>query len=569
MNRVPCWPLPAAFLMTLWLSGGPAEPVLPQSPDPVKAESPHRALTAEDQILQAAGLATDGTALLDFFRRRQVTEADLPRIHDLIRQLGHNSFTVREKAANDLILRGPGVVPLLRQALQDPPDIEVMRRLELCLRRVETASQAPLTTAAVRLVALRKPADGTSVLLTYLQFAESESVADEIRAALTALAVVDGKPDPVLVAALSDSKAMKRGAAGEALCKMSAKQCWPAIRKLLQDPDSTVRLQVGLALAFAQEKEAIPVLIDLLVQAPQAQAWRVEDLLVRLAGDKAPPVSLGPDEASRRKCKEAWSAWWKIAGATIDLAQLLKATQWLNYTLAIVLDGPGESSGRVLELDPHKNTRWEITGLQFPMDAQVLPGERVLITEHTGNRVTERDARGATIHWEHKINRPIMAQRLPNGNTFIASNYALMEVDRAGKTIFNLRRDDIQKAAKARNGEIVIATGEETIVRLDTTGKQLQSFSGCVDVYGGRLDVLANGNVLVPEYSNNRVVEFNPDGQIVWQTSIEYPIAAVRLPNGNTLVTCMNKNTGVEIDRGGKEVWRYTANPRVTRLFRR
>jgi hypothetical protein len=546
--------------MTLWLTAHPAEPVLLPSPD--------RAGTPEDHILQAAGLATDGPALLDFFRRRLVTEADRPRIQELIRQLGNNAFAVREKAANDLILRGPGVVPLLRQALQDPPDIEVMRRLEQCLRRVESTSQAPLMTAAVRLVALRRPSDGTSVLLTYLPFAESESVADEIRAALTTLAVHDGKPDPVLVAALADGTAMKRGAAGEALCKTGVKQCWPAIRKLLYDPDPTVRLQVGLALAFAQEKEAIPVLIELLVQVPQTQAWRVEDLLFRLAEDKAPPVSLGADDAGRRKCKEAWSAWWKTAGATMDLAKLLKATQWLNYTLAIVLDGPGESSGRVLELDPRKNLRWEITGLQFPMDAQVLPGERVLITEHTGNRVSERDTKG-TIHWEQKIVRPIMAQRLPNGNTFIASNQALMEIDRAGKTVFNLRRDDIQKAAKTRNGEIVIATGEETIVRLDTTGKQLQSFNGCVDVYGGRLDVLANGNVLVPEYSNNRVAEFSADGQIVWQATMEVPIAAARLPNGNTLVTCMNKNTGVEIDRSGKQVWEYTANPRVTRLFRR
>src|SRR5262249_46296596 len=155
------------------------------------------------------------------------------------------------------------------------------------------------------------------------------------------------------------------------------------------------------------------------------------------------------DEAGRRKCKEAWTAWWKTAGTTIDLAKLVKSSQWLNYTLAIVLEGPGESVGRVLELDPHKNPRWEITGLQFPMDAQVLPGERVLITEHTGNRVTERDTKGKIL-WEQKVNRPIMAQRLPNGHTFIAANDVLMEVDRANKTIFNLRRDDIQKAAKTR-----------------------------------------------------------------------------------------------------------------------
>jgi HEAT repeat protein len=525
-------------------------------------------LVVEEQALQRAGVSTEGPALLDFFRHRLVTAADHPRIRKLIQQLGSNSFAIREKAANDLILMGPAITPLLRQALQDPPDIEVMRRLEQCLRRVDSGSQTSLMVAATRLVAVRKPAGATDALLTYLPFTDNESVADEVRAALAAVAVHEGKADPALVAALGDSQAVKRGAAGEVLCKTGVKECWPAIRKLLEDPDPGVRLQVGLALAFAQEKEAIPVLIDLLVQVPQAQAWRVEDLLYRLAEDKAPPVSLGVDEAARRKCQAAWAAWWQNASATIDLAKLVKSGQWLNYTLAIVLDGPGESPGRVLELDAHKNPRWEITGLQFPMDAQVLPGERVLITEHTGNRVTERDTKG-TILWEKKVTRPITGQRLPNGHTFIATNDLLMEVDRAGKEIFHLRRDDIMKAGKLRNGEIVIATGEERIVRLDTAGRQLGSFNGCVDIYGGRLDVLANGHIVVPEYSNGRVVEYSPEGQIVWQTRIEVPIAAFRLPNGNTLITCMNKNKGVEVDRTGKEVWEYTANPRVTRLFRR
>src|SRR5262249_25413070 len=155
--------------------------------------------------------------------------------------------------------------------------------------------------------------------------------------------------------------------AGEALCKARSKECWPAIRKLLQDPDPAVRLRVGLGLALAEEKEAIPVLIDLLLQVPQAQAWRIEDLLYRLAEAKAPPVSLGSDEAGRQKCKEAWAAWWQKTGATIDLAKLAKSAQWLNFTLAIILEGPGESPGRVRELDAHNNVRWEIGGLQFPM----------------------------------------------------------------------------------------------------------------------------------------------------------------------------------------------------------
>ncbi len=86
---------------------------------------------------------------------------------------------------------------------------------------------------------------------------------------------------------------------------------------------------------------------------------------------------------------------------------------------------------------------------------------------------------------------------------------------------------------------------------------------------GGRLDVLPDGHVLIPERAHNRVVEHDGDGKVVWEATVEEPVAAVRLPNGNTLVTSMTQNRAVEIDRAGKEVWQYKADTRVTRAFRR
>jgi hypothetical protein len=66
------------------------------------------------------------------------------------------------------------------------------------------------------------------------------------------------------------------------------------------------------------------------------------------------------------------------------------------------------------------------------------------------------------------------------------------------------------------------------------------------------------------------VVEYDADGQSVWEVSIDQPIAAVRLPNGNTLITLMQDKSAVEVDRTGKRVWQFKAeNTRVTRAFRR
>src|SRR5438046_4714972 len=59
--------------------------------------------TAEDEaLLKSAKIATDGPALLEFFRKRTLTDADRTKITVCIRQLGDGSFKVREVASKEL-----------------------------------------------------------------------------------------------------------------------------------------------------------------------------------------------------------------------------------------------------------------------------------------------------------------------------------------------------------------------------------------------------------------------------------------------------------------------------------
>ena len=44
--------------------------------------------------------------------------------------------------------------------------------------------------------------------------------------------------------------------------------------------------------------------------------------IYRLAEDKNPPqVSLGTEEATRKKCRDAWAAWWRDHADKVDLAR--------------------------------------------------------------------------------------------------------------------------------------------------------------------------------------------------------------------------------------------------------
>jgi HEAT repeat protein len=530
---------------------------------PVHADE---AQAADEQVLRQAGIEIDPQALVEYFHKRTLRDADRLRVRSLVHKLGADAFIDRNRASNDLIAMGATALPLLREALTDD-DPEVVRRAARCLEVIEHGLNPNATIAATRMLARQKPSGAAQALLGFLPFSEDESVADEIRAALTALAVRDGKPEPVLVEGTRESLAVRRAAAVEALLRSKAMDT-EAGRKFLTDKDPLVRLAASTALVQRQDKEAVPTLVSLLRDLPRERAWQVEDVLCRLAGDKAPAVSLGDDDASRQKCQEAWAGWWAANAATADLKVLADGQRLLGFTLVASLDN--RNIGRVYELGLDGKMRWKIDNLQFPIDAQVLPGERVLIAEMNGNRVTERDFKGKIL-WEKSFQNPLACQRLPNGNTFIVGRNGAAEFDRAGKQVFKYDRNDfgIFGGIKLRNGQYGVVTQFGTFVRVDSSGKEVKTLNvGQTQTLCG-IDALPSGRVLIPMWGAGKVIEIDPEGKTVWEASVNNPVSAFRLPNGHTLVASMGGNKVVELDRNGKQVWEHQTTGRPWRVRRR
>lgn len=527
-------------------------------PDPV---------AQDEQLLQAAKVATDGPALVQYFRKRIVADVDAGKLRDLIRQLGDDDFLTRERASAGLVGLRSLAIPFLEQAAKDR-DIEVVRRAEACLERIGGGFGASVDMAAARLLAVRKPAGATAALLDFLPFASNSRVGDEVQTALTALAVRDGKPDKTLVDALGDKQGVKRAAAAVAMARAGPAETRPAVRKLLKDPEAAVRLRVALTLAYAKDKDAIPVLIDVLPDLVLPLAWQAEDVLFRLADERAPQVSLGTDPAGRKKCRDAWADWWAKHGDKTDLAKLEASTKLKGLTLLVFLD-----AGKVREVDVQGKTVWEIDGIDFPLDAQLLPNGHLLCAEYKGNRVTERDEKG-TVIWEHKLlnSGPLVGQRLPNGHTLIVTETGLFELDRTNREVFSFapaNNEGVRKAMRLRNGDLALVTTGGKFMRCTPTGKEILSFPVEVSTNGGRIDVTTEGHVIVPQMAANKVVEYDTDGKRIWECAAEEPIAAVRLPNGHTLVTTLNQKRAIEFDGAGRQVWEFKADTRVTRAFRR
>ncbi len=173
----------------------------------------------DEQTLQAAKVAVDGAALVEFLKRRTPDAGSEAKIKELIKKLGDDAFEVREKASADLVALGTAAVPLLRQAAKDSNDLEVLRRAQQCLQQIGDKGGDALVLPAVRLVALRKPDGAAAVLLDFAARTGDEELAREARAALAALAERDGKADPVVAQALEDKDSGRRGAAAAVLGK--------------------------------------------------------------------------------------------------------------------------------------------------------------------------------------------------------------------------------------------------------------------------------------------------------------------------------------------------------------
>lgn len=522
------------------------------------------------RIVRENGLKGDGPDLLQYFKERTLKAPDPKVIAGLVKQLGDEDFFTREKAFTSLVAMGAQALAGIKEG-ENNSDLEVRKRVADLKARIDTKAEPILQSAVARVIAKVKPEGAAEVLLNFLPFASDPMVIDEICKTLGAVAVNHGKVEPVIVKSLEDQVAVKRAAAGEALARAKVNEELPKVKKLLKDGDVSVRFRVCMAMMPLEDKDIVPVMIDLLGELSPNQLWPIEEALLRLAGEKAPNVALGADQAARKKCRDAWTEWYTANNKTLDMAKLTAENIFLGYTMIVqhnnrIGAGGGGNVGEIFELDKEKKVRWKVTiPVGYPVDAQVLAGNRILVAEYQANKITERDINTGEVKWEYFCGgNPFTVQRLPNGNTFIAMQGRLVEVDRNKQEVWSYQRpnNDIIRARKLPTGEVAIVAnlgGQGNFMRIDGQTKNInkQFVVNPVTMLFGAMDVLPNGNVLIAHYNQQRVNEYNKDGgQIGNPINIAWPNSVVRLPNGNNLVTSYNQRQVYEFN-GNQQVWNF------------
>ncbi len=521
---------------------------------------------SDEKVLRDSGVGTDAKSLREFFRKRSPTPADLKAIEALVGQLGDRSYLKRHRASEALVAWGPAAFAALRRVLKDP-DIEIVRRAELCIEEIERGG-VELPLAAVRHLARIKPPDAVAILLAYVPSADNDDVTETVLETLRSLA--DPKtPDKVLLEALRDRAPARRAAAAHVLGRHASKVARDATTCLLTDADDTVRLQAAASLLLGREKVAVPALINLLRLPASEARWQVEELLARLPTciKGTPEIPLAPADDTReanQKWHDSWVAWWKQHADAADLAKLGQRPAYQNITLV-----PEMHAHKVWEFGPDGKVRWELaTDLRCPIDAQVLPSGRVLVAELDGNRVTERDRAGKIV-WQHAVQTPIYARRMPGGNTFISTNSSCFIVTPPGKEVFRYNAEPaffIHSIQQMPNGHIVCISMEGDVREIGPDGKVIRTIP--LKERGGwsGIEGLPDRRYLC--VGGGKVREIDATGKVLWKLDHANACFATRLPDGNTLVVD-NARGLAEVDPSGKVLWQRNIGTSLWRVHRR
>jgi HEAT repeat protein len=539
-------------------------------------------LQSDLDLLHQAKVDIEDIALGQFLAKRSLRDEDRWRLQNLIAELADKSYAKREKATRQLIAEGTRALPFLKTATSDA-DSERTTRAGNCIKAINARNPPdPAPAAVIRVLAQAgkrgdrppamgdprtlQPAEAIAALLDYVPFVEDESLEDEIISTLNILSVRDVKLPTLLTAALDDAQPARRGAAAVVLGKVGTRDHVEAVRKLLHDPVARVQFRAAQGLLAAQDKAAIPALIELLGTAPPAWLWQVDEQLARVAGGCPPVVPAANASAElRKKSMTAWTSWWLLNENKIDLAGAQRNQGFVGaYTIVEFDTQQGNRQGRIWECGRDGRQRWEVTNLGGAMDGQVLPNGRLLISESSFSRVSERDLKGNIVWTVPTPSPPVAVLRLPNGNTFIAMYNHVMEVKDA-KPVYTLSKSPqmfIYGASRMRNGHIALMTAQSLVIFDPVSGQDVKNINlGPINGWAG-VDALPNGRFLVALMNMNQIREVDEAGKVHWQTNYQGVFRALKLPNGNVLACSMTTRRVAELDRNGNEIWGVTCQGR-------
>lgn len=215
-------------------------------------------------------------------------------------------------------------------------------------------------------------------------------------------------------------------------------------------------------------------------------------------------------------------------------------------------------------------------------------GHRVLAADRGTGKLAILDA-GGKIEWEFANKHDVHDLHvLPNGNILThTSNTNVVEISPDKKIVWKYEakqkdgykgRIEIHAFQRLADGNTMVAeSGNSRIVEVNAKGEVVKSVPLKVKKSDAHRDTrrvrkLDNGHYLVCHEGEGCVREYDGDGKVTWEYTLDLGgrprsdghgpeghgielFSAVRLPNGNTLIAGGNNNRVVEVNPKKEIVW--------------
>jgi len=502
-------------------------------------------------VWQAWWKNTDGSTLLEEFRSRTPSDDDMEKIAGHVAKLAADNAPERDAAHLALLNLGKKATSQLRRASAGGPLAAVAAKT---LEAIEKDEPNPLPGVAARLLALRKPEGAVETLLGYIAVAESEEVYNNLLDLLSTAAVPGGKADEALLKGLRDKSPLRRAVAATVICRGKAAGSYPLLRKMLDDKDAMVRLRIGEGLAAVGDKIGITAVIAALKDLSPDEARDAEYLLRRVAGDKAPEVTMGDKAEDRAKASEAWGKWWKDNEAAADMTRAGFVAHEGGQTLVIEQYNPARGNGRVIEVDRGGKPKWDVT-CNGPNFASLLRNGNVLLLEQ-GSNIVEKDRKGKQITNPIGWGSSLYVERLPDDHTLVGCTNGIFVYNKVNAQVVThyYNQNSLAGIRRFADGTVSYVSHSGHFVKLDKSYKETKTFQlpwGGFGVNGA--DLLPDDRVVV-SLNTGKIVCFTPDGKQAWSVNAVNPQPPTATAGGNVLVVTDNQTKILEIDRRGRIV---------------
>jgi|GEM_PF-776452 len=537
---------------------------------------------ADLMTLREESIATDAAGLEEWIKQRVLGEEELVRIDRLVIQLGDEEFQKREEASKTLTGYGPRARAALRKGV-DHKDPEIRARSTDVLRVIEINHTPLIQAAALRVLGRLqkgKPPGSEITILDFLRPKENQVLLESAMEAMAFLASEWTEPPQPILDALKKRAPADRYPLLLALLKSGKSFGVEIARQQASQSDPEARCWAAMALCFSgADPSYMGLLIDHMSYLDEPSFFLAEDIGYRMGEPNSPEPAPVLSSSDRERRIAAWKTWWTTRkNQPMTLRDPLLPAGPGGSTMVVILE-----QGKIIDLDVQKKPRWQINELEYPLDAQLLPGPRVLVAEHgglgnrLGDRITERDIKGRIL-WAKGYSQPLTAQRLASGITLIAGEYGFTEVDLNGQDLVTWSpagNERVMKLQRRYDGftAVVLKNGDEgeksRLVWLDRSFRERATFPVQVGKSGGRVEILPGDHVLLPEFENNRVAQFDATGKVVWSANLDQVVACVVTPSGTIMANFFGNRGAAEIDKSGKEIWNFQTDAKVTRAWRR